>query len=70
MADKDIDAPDWIDQDLLTRDEAGERLDEEIGSVRRRLAELENSVADERTADSIEMVRRRLTAMENVRAAL
>lgn len=70
MADKEIDAPDWIDQDLLTRDEAGERLDEEIESVRRRLAELESSVPDEWTADSLEMVRRRLTAMENVRATL
>lgn len=70
MADKEIDAPDWIDQDLLTRDEAGERLDEEIESVRRRLAELEGSVPDEWTADSLDMVRRRLTAMENVRATL
>ncbi|RHW28594.1 hypothetical protein D0Z08_01640 [Nocardioides immobilis] len=70
MADKDIDAPDWIDQDLLTRDEAGERLDEEIESARRRVAELESSVPDQRTADSLEMVRRRLAAMENVRASL
>ncbi len=70
MADKDIDAPDWIDQDLLTREEAGERLDEEIEIVRRRVAELEAAPADQQTLDSLEMVRRRLTAMEDVRANL
>ncbi|GAA1970263.1 hypothetical protein GCM10009798_33760 [Nocardioides panacihumi] len=70
MADKDIDAPDWIDQDLLTREEAGERLDEEIAIVRRRVAELEAAPADQRTVDSLEMVRRRLAAMEGVRADL
>lgn len=70
MADRDIDAPDWVDQDLLTRDEAGERLDEEIVILRVRLADLESATADSRTADSLEMVGRRLAAMENLRATL
>lgn len=70
MAEKDIDAPDWVDQDLLTRDEASERLDEEIAIVRRRVAELESVTADQRAVDSLEMVRRRLSAMENLRATL
>ncbi|WP_369690288.1 hypothetical protein [Nocardia miyunensis] len=30
LAHKDIEAADWVDQDLLTRREAGERLAEEI----------------------------------------
>jgi hypothetical protein len=70
MAEKDIDAPDWVDQDLLTREEAGERLDEEIAAVRARLAELEAAVPDQLTVESLDMVRRRLAAMENVRAGL
>jgi hypothetical protein len=70
MADKDIDAPDWVDQDLLTRDEASERLDDEIALVRRRLTELETAVPDQWTVDSLDMVRRRLSAMENLRASL
>lgn len=70
MADKDIDAPDWVDQDLLTRDEASERLDDEIAIVHARIAELEAAAADHRTADSLAMVRRRLSAMENLRATL
>jgi len=70
MAEKDIDAPDWVDQDLLTKDEAGERLDEEIVLVRERLARLEAGPTGPDSASAIEMVRRRLIAMENVRASL
>lgn len=70
MADKDIDAPDWIDQDLLTRDEASERLDEEIALVRGRISELEAGEAGQQTDDALDMVRRRLSAMEGVRADL
>lgn len=70
MAEKDIDAPDWVDQDLLTREEAGERLDEEIETVRRRLAELEAAAPDQNNADSQAMVRRRLSAMESLRSTL
>lgn len=70
MAEKDIDAPDWVDQDLLTKDEAAERLDEEIVLVRERLARLEATAAGPDQASAIEMVRRRLVAMENLRASL
>ncbi|WGL54059.1 hypothetical protein P5P86_09565 [Nocardioides sp. BP30] len=70
MAEKDIDAPDWIDQDLLTRDEAAERLDEEIILVRERLARLEATPSGPDPDSAIGMVRRRLVAMEQARRAL
>ncbi|WP_017934931.1 hypothetical protein [Nocardioides sp. Iso805N] len=70
MAEKDIDAPDWVDQDLLTKDEAAERLDEEIVLVRERLARLEAAPAGPDPVSAIEMVRRRLVAMEKLRASL
>jgi hypothetical protein len=70
MAEKDIDAPDWIDQDLLTREEAAERLDEEIILVRERLARLEAGSSGPDPESAIEMVRRRLAAMEHVRSTL
>ncbi|GHF35615.1 hypothetical protein FHX82_007020 [Amycolatopsis bartoniae] len=34
------DLADWADQDLLTRDEAGERIDEEISLAEEKLAGL------------------------------
>ncbi|WP_372450565.1 hypothetical protein [Dietzia psychralcaliphila] len=67
---KDIDAADWTDQDLLTRDEAGERLVEEIEVARARLSELESRTDDPNNAASIEMTRRRLSAMENLQKSL
>jgi hypothetical protein len=70
MAEKDIDAPDWVDQDLLTREEAAERLDEEIVLVRERLARLEADRSAPDAGSAIEMVRRRLVAMEQVRSTL
>jgi len=70
MHDHDIDAPDWVDQDLLTKEEAGERLDEEIVAVRERLARLEATRTGPDPDSAIEMVWRRLVAMENVRASL
>lgn len=70
MAAKDIDAADWVDQDLLTRTEAGERLDEEMALVRARLRELERGSADAATGSSVEMIARRLAAMESVRNSL
>ncbi|WP_442943328.1 hypothetical protein [Nocardia sp. NBC_00565] len=71
MAGKDIDAADWIDQDLLTRDEAGERLDEEIVRVRARLRDLESGPGDDpAVASSVAMVSRRLAAMESIRNSL
>ncbi|MDH3047257.1 hypothetical protein [Gordonia alkanivorans] len=65
--DKDIDAADWVDQDLLTRDEAAERLDNEIVVARTRLTALRSENGD--TA-SITLVERRLSAMENLRTRL
>ncbi|MGH4002071.1 MAG: hypothetical protein ACRDTJ_31920 [Pseudonocardiaceae bacterium] len=70
MTEKDIDAPDWVDQDLLTKDEAAERLDEEIVLVRERLARLEAGSAGPDPESAIAMVRRRLVAMEELRASL
>lgn len=67
---KDIDAADWTDQDLLTRDEAGERLIEEIEATRNHLSDLESRTGDPNTAESIEMTRRRLIAMENLQDSL
>ena len=58
---------DWVDQDLLTRDLAGELLDGEIAAERDRLARLDRGEA----GDDILMTRadmeRRLAAMIAVR---
>ncbi|MEE2059204.1 hypothetical protein [Rhodococcus artemisiae] len=68
---KEIDAADWTDQDLLTKDEAGERLDDEIDATRVRLTDLEAQDADGvDVAASLALVRRRLTAMESLRSTL
>ena len=59
---------DWTDQDLLTKDEARERLVEEIGRARARLDELRASTDDPaRTDAEVTMLARRLDAMESVR---
>ena len=55
---------DWTDQDLLTKDEARERLVDEIGRTRARLDELTASNADD---PEIPLLERRLNAMESVR---
>jgi hypothetical protein len=68
---KDIDAADWTDQDLLTRDEAGGRLVDEIALTRDRLVELKAQPQDDpNVAASVTMVNRRLVAMENLRDSL
>ncbi|ASR03206.1 hypothetical protein GCWB2_12045 [Gordonia rubripertincta] len=64
---KDIDAADWVDQDLLTREESRGRLDDEIEFERNKLNKLES---DSGSADSITMARRRLVAMQNLRDSL
>lgn len=64
---KDIDAADWIDQDLLTREESRDRLGEEIEFQRNKLSKLES---DAGKADSIELTKRRLAAMENLKDSL
>ena len=59
---------DWTDQDLLTKDEARERLVEEIGRARARLDELRASTDDPARIDvEATMLARRLNAMESVR---
>jgi hypothetical protein len=55
---------DWTDQDLLTKDEARERLVDEIGRSRARLDELKETNADE---SEITLLARRLNAMESIR---
>ncbi|RAV02803.1 hypothetical protein [Mycolicibacter senuensis] len=54
---------DWTDQDLLTKDEARERLVAEIGRCRARLDELQATDSDE---SEIRLLARRLNAMESV----
>jgi hypothetical protein len=54
---------DWTDQDLLTKDEARERLVEEIGRTKARLDHLQT---DSDKAE-IALLSRRLNAMESVR---
>jgi hypothetical protein len=55
---------DWTDQDLLTKDEARERLVEEIGRTRARLDEVTAADADD---PEIDLLARRLNAMESIR---
>ena len=55
---------DWADQDLLTKDEAHERLLVEIDRVRSRLAELDETPDNEA---EITLLTRRLNAMESIR---
>ena len=56
---------DWADQDLLTKDQARDRLTAEIGRTQTRLDELKarNADAAETTA-----LARRLDAMESIRS--
>ncbi|MDN2497054.1 hypothetical protein FHY52_10155 [Nocardia nova] len=67
VAEKDIDAADWVEQDLLTKQEAGERLAEEIVRVRARLGEFRAGAGD---VAAMTMVARRLAAMEAIRDSL
>ncbi|MDV3132937.1 hypothetical protein [Mycobacterium sp. 29Ha] len=55
---------DWTDQDLLTKDEARERLVDEIGRTRARLDEVTARNADD---PEVTLLQRRLNAMESVR---
>jgi len=55
---------DWTDQDLLTKDEARERLVSEIGRTKARLDQLQSDNSDEA---EIALLSRRLNAMESVR---
>jgi hypothetical protein len=57
------DVDDWADQDLLTKDEARERLVTEISRTRTRLAALRAST----DGAEIALLERRLAAMESIR---
>jgi hypothetical protein len=61
--DEQLPVDDWTDQDLLTKDEARERLVEEIGRTKARLDQLQTD-SDEA---EIALLSRRLNAMESVR---
>lgn len=54
---------DWADQDLLTKDEAHERLLAEIDRTKARLAELDESTDEA----EVTLLTRRLNAMESTR---
>ena len=77
-AGKRIAADDWTDQDLLTRDEARERLAEEVDAESTALAALGGSggdTASERSIDplvqaEIEARKRRLSALKIALAKL
>jgi hypothetical protein len=59
---------DWTDQDLLTKDEARERLVQEIGRTRARLEAVRASTGDPAHIDAeITLLARRLNAMESIR---
>jgi hypothetical protein len=59
---------DWTDQDLLTKDEAHERLISEIGRTQARLEELRAGGGHPRHVDAeVSLLARRLNAMESVR---
>lgn len=55
---------DWTELDLLTRDEAGERLREEIAEVEARLAQLGHSDQAERSLMEARLRALRETAAE------
>jgi hypothetical protein len=66
-------ADDWTDQDLLTREEARERLAAEAEAEATTLATLRESgadVADPRVRAEIELRQRRLAALRAARAGL
>ncbi|NNH70846.1 hypothetical protein HLB23_13395 [Nocardia uniformis] len=58
---------DWVDQDLLTRELAGDLLDEEIAAERERLARLERGESGDDIVLSRADTQRRLAAMITVR---
>jgi hypothetical protein len=61
---------DWTDQDILTRGEAGERLDDEIEAVTRELAALRPDSNGPREVAERLLLTRRLDAMRAARAGL
>ena len=66
MPDKDIDADDWTEQDLLTRDLALERLAEDWAETTAALETLRASPDPD--ADAVALLERRLRALAQSRA--
>ncbi|MCL2532738.1 MAG: hypothetical protein FWE39_01110 [Nocardiaceae bacterium] len=64
-ADERIEADDWVEQDLLTRDLAAERLDAVVEQATAELMYLEENGA---SGEAIDLVRRRIAAAEASRA--
>ena len=58
-AEERIEADDWVEQDLLTRDLASERLDAVVTQATAELTYLETSGA---STEAIDLVRRRIAA--------
>ena len=59
---------DWTDQDLLTKDEARQRLVEEIARTRSRLEQIHTDTDDPAHTDAeTTLLTRRLKAMESIR---
>jgi hypothetical protein len=65
-----IAADDWTDQDLLTKDEAGERLDDEIVAVTSELAQLREAGDGPNEQAAIQLLTKRLVAMKAARSDL
>ncbi|WP_030925137.1 hypothetical protein [Streptosporangium amethystogenes] len=66
MADEDIPASDWTEQDLLTRDLADERLDQEQAETIARLQALR--LTPDPDPEAVGLLERRLRAIEASRA--
>lgn len=67
MEREQIEASDWSDVDLLTRDEAAERLDGEVEKITARLAgETEENAETEQLRQRLSALR---TALENLRTS-
>jgi hypothetical protein len=63
--DEQLPVDDWTDQDLLTKDEARERLATEIGRTKAQLEQLQTEKPD--AEPEITLLTRRLDAMESIR---
>lgn len=63
---RDIDASDWTERDLLTRELAGERLAADAAETLAELTALQTAAAPD--ADAVAQLQRRLNALRATRA--
>ncbi|MET0453784.1 MAG: hypothetical protein ABW137_18270 [Mycobacterium sp.] len=61
---------DWVDQDLLTKDLAGSKLDAEIAGQRQRIADYDAGAATTADIYTREQMEQRLAAMIQARESL